>query len=169
MPPHLTIRGSTPEDAPGIREALEGVAHERKFLAMLEAPTVERVAAFTANPRVTQVVAVEGERVVGWADVMRMEADGFEHRGVLGMGVIASRRRLGIGRQLLTEVTHRARDFGVVRLELEVFKSNSAAVALYESQGFRCDGDLSRARILDGVVDDLLLMSRWLATKPESA
>jgi len=47
-----------------------------------------------------------------------------------------------------------------------VFKSNTAAVRLYESQGFQIEGDLAGARMIDGVVDDLLLMSRWLGAGP---
>ena len=160
------IRLSTGNDAGGVRTALDSVARERKFLAMLEAPTLERVGAFITQSNVAQVVAVERGIVVGWADVHRMDGAGFDHRGVLGMGVVSTHRGRGIGSRLLTEVTTLARDLGVTRLELEVFMSNQAAVSLYQHQGFRLEGQLTRARIIDGIVDDILVMSRWLRTEP---
>jgi putative acetyltransferase len=78
------------------------------------------------------------------------------------MGVIGTHGGAGIGARLLSEVTTRARALGVRRLELEVFRSNVAAIALYKRSGFQLEGELLRARILDDMVDDLLLMSRWL-------
>ena len=158
----VLIRATTPTDASSLRAALDSVARERRFLAMLEAPSVERVATFGSLSNVTQIVAVEGDVIVGWADVQRLLDVGFSHRGVMGMGVIASHRRRGIGTRLLTAVVERARSLGVSRLELEVFRSNFAAVKLYERNGFCLEGEQLRARILDGKVDDMLLMSQWI-------
>jgi len=162
----VTIRRSTKEDVSGVRDALDSVARERKFLAMLEAPTLESVEGFVTQPNVVQVVAVEGDLVVGWADVQRMDSVGFEHRGFLGMGIVSTHRRRGLGNRLLTEVTTLARNFGVARLELEVFLSNQAAVSLYQRHGFRLEGQLTRGRIIDGIVDDILVMSRWIGEEP---
>jgi ribosomal protein S18 acetylase RimI-like enzyme len=91
-----------------------------------------------------------------------MPSPGFTHRGVLGMGIIASHRGRGIGARLLEEVLPHARSLAVTRVELQVFRSNAAAVHLYRRHGFVVEGEQQRARIIDGTSDDLLLMVRWL-------
>lgn len=48
------------------------------------------------------------------------------------------------------------------RVELEVFASNTAAIALYEKLGFVVEGRKSRARKVDGAYDDDLIMARFL-------
>src|SRR5206468_7160678 len=98
------------------------------FLAMLQAPSVEEVASFASDPNVVQMVAVESERVVGWADIRRFEAAGFTHRGSLGMGLVASHRARGLGGRLLEALFNESGSLGLKRVELHVFRSNAAAV-----------------------------------------
>ncbi len=160
----VSIRRSTPQDAEGIRAAIDEVAHERKYIALLEAPTPSDVASFIAQPNVVQVVALHGELIVGWADVQRMLCPGFAHRGNLGMGVTLAYRRCGIGERLFAAIMDQAQLIGVTRLELQVFRSNTAAVSLYERHGFQLEGTQVRARILDDIVDDILLMFRSEST-----
>lgn len=45
------------------------------------------------------------------------------------------------------------------RAELEVFASNRPAIALYEAAGFVHEGVKRRARKLEGVYDDIVLMA----------
>lgn len=52
----------------------------------------------------------------------------------------SARRGEGCGGQLLRELLLVARSQGVKRILLEVRASNSAAIALYRSSGFRVDG-----------------------------
>jgi len=49
-------------------------------------------------------------------------------------------RRRGLGRQLVCQVTHRARERGATRLFLEVRSSNEPAIALYTACGFAAIG-----------------------------
>jgi RimJ/RimL family protein N-acetyltransferase len=158
----VEVRRSTAADVPALRACLDSVARERRFLSMLEAPPLDEVAAFAAHPDVVQLVAVEADRVVGWADVRRVRGAGVAHRGSLGMGLLASHRGRGIGGRLLAAVLDQSRSLGVTRVELQVFRSNRAALHLYERHGFVIEGEQKRARILDGVADDIFLMCRWL-------
>ena len=127
---------------------------------MVEAPSVEEISAFIAQPDVVQVVAVGTDVIVGWADVRRMQTPGLRHRGAVGMGVLTGHRRRGIGSRLLTAIIEAADAMDIQRLELQVFRSNGPALHLYETHGFRVEGELPKARILDDVVDDILLMCR---------
>lgn len=54
----------------------------------------------------------------------------------------------------------------LARIELEVFASNVAAIALYERLGFVHEGRKRSARILDGRIEDMLCMA--LVTTPGS-
>jgi RimJ/RimL family protein N-acetyltransferase len=158
----VEIRRSMAADVPGLRACLDSVARERRFLAMLEAPPLEEVAAFAAHPDVVQLVAADAGRVVGWADVRRLRGAGIAHRGSLGMGLLSSHRGRGIGGRLLAAVLEQARFLDVTRVELQVFRSNRVAARLYARHGFVVEGEQKHARIVDGVNDDIVLMCRWL-------
>jgi len=79
------------------------------------------------------------------------------------MGVLAGHRGRGIGRLLLQSTVERARESGLEKIELEVFASNTPAIGLYRSFGFRDEGRRSRARLVDGAYDDVLQMAYDLA------
>jgi ribosomal protein S18 acetylase RimI-like enzyme len=73
--------------------------------------------------------------------------------------VLIGYRRRKIGRLLLDATIERAREFGLQKIELEVFSSNEAAVGLYRSFGFYEEGRKRRGRFVDGNYDDILMMA----------
>jgi len=148
----------------GYHSALDVVARERRWLAMVEAPPIERVATFVDEMLAKgwpQLVALDGSSVVGWCDVIPMRLEGFRHSGGLGMGLLAAHRGRGLGGRLLDATLRASRDIGIARVHLEVYADNLAAIRLYERHGFEREGLKRRARILDGREDDLVLMARW--------
>ncbi|MBI3524783.1 MAG: GNAT family N-acetyltransferase [Betaproteobacteria bacterium] len=48
---------------------------------------------------------------------------------------------------------------GVTRIELAVYASNTAAIALYHRLGFVEEGLKRKARYLDGKYDDVVIMA----------
>jgi ribosomal protein S18 acetylase RimI-like enzyme len=56
---------------------------------------------------------------------------------LLGLGVLPTARRRGVGRLLLAHVLDAARAAGGRRVLLEVARGNAPALALYENAGFR--------------------------------
>lgn len=151
------------EHVEGFNRAVDAVARERRWIGLTEGPPVEASRAFVEH--VVQgggvhLVAVDASgAVVGWCDVERHGREGFRHAGRLGIGIVAEARGRGLGRRLMTEAIDAARRNGMERIELEVFASNTRAVALYESLGFAREGLKRRARKLDGAYDDDLLMA----------
>ena len=146
----------------GFHDCLDSVAREARYIAMIEAPPLKSVTAFVEGNierGCPQLVALDGDRVVGWSDVIPHRRIGFSHGGVLGMGVRASHRRRGIGRRLLSAALAAARDLGLLRVELEVYASNAAAISLYEKTGFRHEGRKTKARLFNGAFDDVLPMA----------
>jgi len=63
-----------------------------------------------------------------------------EEAEILTLGVSPTARRRGIARLLLGDLFARAQALGARRVVLEVAADNSAALALYESTGFRTVG-----------------------------
>lgn len=165
VPAGFTIRASTVEDAEGIRLCIDAVARERRHIAMLEAPPHEQVRGFveaiTAGAGV-QVVAQQGEALIGWCDLWRNPRRGFRHCAVLGMGLLAPHRGRGLGRAMLAAVLREARPQGIHRVELEVYPANRPAIALYERFGFEPEGVKRDARVLDGAREDILCMALLL-------
>lgn len=158
----ITILQITEEHIEGFHRCLDMVARERKYLGFLQAPPLESTSEFVRrniDRGIPQLVAVADERVIGWCDIIPLALEGFQHCGRLGMGIESEYRGRGVGRRLLDEAIVRARTFGMERIELEVFASNSNAIALYEKNGFVMEGVKRRARKLDGVWDDNVIMA----------
>ena len=163
------VRESSPADAEGFQACLGAVARERRWLTLLEAPPLDEVREFLERQRkggMIQFVADAASRIVGWCDVIPKRVEGFRHSSDLGMGLLPGYRGRGLGRALLERTHERARSAGLLRIELEVYASNEAAIALYERSGFRHEGCRRRARFLDGRADDVLEMAILLDERP---
>ena len=162
----IPVRPIRNEDAPGFRAALDAVCRERRYLAALEAPSEERVAAFVGRNverGFPQFVAESEGRIVGWCDAIPGDAAaGTAHVGSLGMGVIREFRGRRIGRRLLGATIRMAREIGLAKVELSVYASNAPAIALYWKHGFAEEGRKRRGRCVDGVYDDVLLFALML-------
>jgi RimJ/RimL family protein N-acetyltransferase len=145
------------------RAALDRVARERTYLMLLEAPPAEMTALFIRsvleNGGVQILAVTTDDDVVGWCDINRSDRAGWQHSGVLGMGLLPEYRGQGLGRQLAERAISDARAKGIERIELEVFASNANAIRLYEQLGFAHEGIKRKARKLDGAYDDLVLMA----------
>jgi len=141
--------------------ALDFVARERRYLAFLEAPSLESTRAFVLNnikQGYPQLVAVSAGQVVGWCDVVPHPRPINAHVGVLGMALLPEFRRQGIGGRLIRQTLDAAQAFGLHRVELTVRENNGVAVELYKKVGFAIEG-LQRNRVLvDGAYENLVLM-----------
>lgn len=148
--------------AEGFRACLDAVARERRFLAQVEAPPLQRVRDFVRDSvknDAAQFVAVDGGAVVGWCDVFPDWPETTKHCGTLGMGVLAAYRGQGIGSRLLAACLAKAKAGGITRITLKVRADNAAAIGLYERAGFRHEARLVKAMRFDGVYYDELQMS----------
>ena len=143
-------------------EALSQVARERVYLEMLSPPPFDDVVQYqkgliSRNGPV--FYAVEGDRVVGWVDIFPDDNPRLSHRGTLGMGVLREYRGQGIGERLLTAALAKAAEFGLEKVELNVYTSNIGAIALYRKMGFQQEGLIKKYRKLDGRYFDSLVMA----------
>lgn len=146
----------------GFRAAVDSVARERLYLALLEAPPLEQAEEFVrqnldrGNPH---FIAEADGRVVGWCDIVRHGRPIHAHVGTLGMGLLAGWRGCGLGSTLMRAALDRARASGFQRVELTVRESNRNAIALYIRLGFVVEGVHRNAVLVDGAYDNMLSMA----------
>ena len=148
------IRQIQLQDADAFRACLDSVARERKYLAQVEAPPLEKVREFVSqsvDQDAAQYVAVTNGKIVGWCDVFPHWAYALKHVGTLGMGVQAGFRGQGIGRALLLKTLEHALKNEVYRVTLEAREDNTRAIHLYEQVGFKHEGRAACALRFDGV------------------
>ena len=147
----------------GFHVALDSVAREGRYLAMLEAPPLSRIRRFVSNnlkEGAPQFVALVDGQVVGWCDVKPHTHQTLRHGGVLGMGIVREHRGRGLGGELLQETLAAARTWGMSRVELIVRADNDPAIALYRKFGFELEGRLRRYIRSDTDFQDALMMAK---------
>ena len=105
------------------------------------------------NKIATYFVATENNEVLGYIGIWNICGEGE----VINTAVLKNKRRLGIGTRLLNEAFSFCRENGIKTLHLEVRKSNTPAISLYEKLGFIKDGE--RKNYYDGI-ESAILMSR---------
>ena len=154
------IRTTTEDDVPALSALVTAVARERAFLGSTDGFPAEQTRGYLAHLQQSNgvaLVAVDGERLVGWLDIAPGPFEGLTHYGRLGMGLSPDARGRGLGQRLLEHALDEAFGKGFERIELEVFASNERASALYRRVGFVEEGRRRCARKLDGVCDDILM------------
>ena len=150
---------------PSFYETLTLVARERIYIEMIEPPPLEKVIGFQSELIAKGgpvFYALDDEKVVGWCDVFPCDNARQNHRGDLGMGLLPVYRGKGIGSTLLSHVIERSRTFGLEKIELQVYTTNTPAIALYKKFGFEEEGLLRKYRKLDGQYFDCLSMAKFL-------
>ena len=151
--------------------ALDIVARERRYLAMLQAPPLNDTRKFVSTcveKGYPQSAAIESGELIGGCDIIPPETASALHCGALGMWVVPEKRSQGLGRQLLLTTLAAAREFGLMRVELGVYDDNLPAIRLYESLGFQREGIKRNAALIDGFYKNLIMMAiidfdRWTA------
>jgi len=147
------------------RRAVEAVAVERVYLGMVTLPPFDPERAFARRLIENNwpiYAAMEGANLVGWADIIPIDGPETEHRGILGMGLLAPFRGLGLGARLLDACLKHAPLCGISKIELTVFTTNVAAIALYRKAGFAEVGVIEDYRRRDSVNYDALLMELFV-------
>jgi L-amino acid N-acyltransferase YncA len=110
-----------------------------------------------------RLVAVDGNRVVGWAALSptsRREC----YAGVVEHSVYVeeSSQGRGIGRALLEALVASADAAGIWTIQTSIFPENAASLALHLRVAFRIVGRRERIARLNGIWRDTLLLERRL-------
>lgn len=139
----MSVRPAQLRDITAIYRVLCSVIAEQDYLMSQQKPELPMFTRFIeANLKRGNPVwlAQEGMHAVGWCDVYPRGNDVQRHVGRVGMGVSAASRGKGHGKAMLAAVIDASWAAGFTRLELEVFTTNHAAIALYNRFGFVQEG-----------------------------
>jgi ribosomal protein S18 acetylase RimI-like enzyme len=159
---NYTIAPTAESHFSGLFTAIDTVARERKYLAFLQAPAREQSFAFyrsIVENDLCQFVALEGDQVVGWCDILPVSSESRAHIGILGIGLLVHARHQGLGEELLKAAIAKAWAKGMTRIELSVRASNATAKALYERFGFEVEGVRRKAYLVGGEYEDAYAMA----------
>lgn len=168
MADEAVVRPATRGDLEGYRRCIGRVAAERRWLVFVDTPPPDaihqHVGGMIDRGLPVFVAATADGAIVGWCDIhsppFNPVREGFEHVGVLGMGLDADWRGRGLGDRLLTAALIAAEALRIERVELDVFAGNERARHLYIRHGFVVEGVRRRARKLDGRHEDVIVMGR---------
>lgn len=164
-----TIRPARPSDARSFLELWRDIVAEGRWVRSEEVshPVREYRRRFRRSwtPHLAQLVAVEGDRVIGYVAIERERHPATRHVATLGMAVAADRRHLGVGRALLAAAFRWAGEHGVEKVVLSVYPGNEAAIALYRSVGFVQEGRLARHSRKSYGDEDEILMAAWIGAE----
>lgn len=158
-PGRLALRALTPSDYPAVADIYrEGIATGNATFNT-DAPTWE--AWDRGHLTHCRLVAVEGERVLGWAALSAV-SDRCVYGGVaeVQVYVAAAARGKGVGFALLEELSAASERHGVWTLQAGIFPENTASVTLHERAGYRLVGRRERLGQMHGRWRDVLLLER---------
>lgn len=151
-----------PAHIDSFHRALDLIARERRYLALLEAPPIEEFRGYVqniVNRGYPQFVALSVGEVVGWCDVLPKTWPIYAHTGVLGVALLPALRGQGVGTRLIARTLEAARAFGLSRVELTVRENNRGAIALYRKFGFAIEGLKRNALKVDGHYENQVMMA----------
>lgn len=161
----VKIRPIVLKDSASYRRCWDVIAKERLYITEFKAPPLSGVRAQVQHNMRAKglfLVAVDGERVVGFAAVYRIDLPSLNHNGRLGAGLAPGYREMGLGTKLMARLMKMSRgkfDF----LYLDVFAKNKRAQRLYKKMGFEPCGRIKNyVKGLAYGSDDALLMQKQM-------
>jgi L-amino acid N-acyltransferase YncA len=159
----LTLRLMTPDDADAILEFGRALPEEDLLFLRSDISQPEGVAYWVANLEngtTTTVLALDGERVAGYASVHRSGAPWTRRVGEIRVNVAPAARAKGLGRQLVNEIFDVARALGLKKLSAQMTVEQARAREIFRDLGFRAEAVLADwVEDRNGRPRDLLVMT----------
>jgi L-amino acid N-acyltransferase YncA len=157
------IRPATAGDWPGIWPIVHDVVTAQETFPYDPAMTEEEArAAWLRPPPARVVVAADGDRVVGTANMYANRPGPGSHVASGSLMVAATARGRGVGRALVTDMIAWARTSGFAAIQFNaVVETNTSAIRLYESLGFTTLG-VAPGAFRHPVHGDVGLRIMWL-------
>lgn len=94
------------------------------------------------------------DKLIAYCGMQVADFEGF----ITNIAVDPNHRRQGVGRRLLKHLFGFAKDNKIASISLEVRPSNTAAIRLYESEGFECVG--RRKNFYEKPTEDGLILTK---------
>lgn len=151
MSKSLLVREMTLSDVEGVHEV---------EVASFKAPwSLDAFRAECENDHATYLVLVLDEKIIGFGGIWHVLSEGH----ITNIAIHPEYRGRGLGKILIEEMIVWAKAVGILDMTLEVRKSNSVAIGLYEKHGFVSHG--IRPKYYQDNGEDALIM--WLKIQAE--
>jgi GNAT superfamily N-acetyltransferase len=161
------IRPMTADDAPAVLAfARELPAHDLLFLPrdITHPKVLEAWVHELRRGTLTSLLAMQGETVVGNATLVCDPLSWSPHVAEIRVVVSARARGQGIGRKLMEQAFALALPLGIEKLIAHMTVDQTAAIATFESMGYRAEALLrDHVRGRDGVTHDIVILSHSVA------
>ena len=160
----VKIRPIVLQDAASYRQCFDAVAKEGRYKFEDKAPPLSEVRKrlqLSLQKKTPFLVAVDGERVVGWAAMFSSDAPSLSHNGIFAISLLAEYRGKGLGTKLMAKILKMSQgrfDWAT----LEVWGKNKHAQKLYKKMGFKVCGRITRQVKLSYGFDDEVIMQKRL-------
>jgi len=171
----ITIRRVRTSDAEGLAQLMSDPEVFGSLL-QLPYPSIEawrtRLAEWDAPGRSDLMLVAEAEAGIVGSAGLHPASPALRRRHALGMGISVAKnwRRQGVGSQLMAALLDVAdRWLGCLRIELDVYTDNVAAIALYRKFGFEHEGSHRAYALRDGHYVDCHTMARLHPDPPRIA
>ena len=102
----------------------------------------------------------DGGDIAGFLWAERGRQNRIRHTAYIVIGIRRAYRGKGIGSELFRRLDEWAESAGIIRLELTVECPNTAALRLYEKNGFRVEGTRLQSMLVNGRLVDEYWMSK---------
>jgi L-amino acid N-acyltransferase YncA/predicted metal-dependent enzyme (double-stranded beta helix superfamily) len=161
----LTLRGATLADCVRIAEIYGQAVRSGRSTMDTGETSVSNVARDLSrlSEREGMLVALEGDRVVGWASVRRYsERSGYVQVAETSVYVDESAQGRGIGSALRDATTARAMQLGYRHLVAKILAVNDASVRFHQRGGYEVVGRQRRIGLLKGVWHDVVILQHLL-------
>ena len=110
---------------------------------------------------VTQTGTPNTEKVLGHVTLFLTQKVRDRHSASLAIAVHPEAHGTGVGKLLMSEAINQADNWlNLIRLELEVHCDNTAAISLYQKNGFSVEGEKKLSTFKAGKYMNMLIMSR---------
>lgn len=143
--PAATFRRLTAADAPLLEEFFRGLVGSGSDVTFhphaFDPPTAAWICGHAAGDTTAcdeYHAVLEGERIVAYG-MLRGWSEGYAIPS-LGIAVLPECRGRGLAHRLMHHLHGVATDRGATAIRLKVYRTNTAAIRLYESLGYRLDG-----------------------------
>lgn len=163
---NITIRKAKIEDAQAVLQYLDQIGKESDNLTFGEEGigyTLEdeekMIQSYDENLNSTMFIALDSNQIVSIGNLSASKRERTKHVSVLGISVLKSHWRQGIGKQMmntLIEFAKQAPDTKAVHLEVR--SDNRIAIHLYESVGFKKNTTIPKMMFIKETYYDIDLM-----------
>jgi GNAT superfamily N-acetyltransferase len=165
----IMIRPAGPDDVPTILACIRGLAEYERLAHEVTATEGElRESLFGARPQAEVLLALDGERPLGFALFFHNYSTFLARRGLYleDLFVFPEHRAKGVGRALLARLAAVAVERGCGRFEWSVLDWNTDAIRFYESLGARAMSEWTVYRVTGEALRRLAASAITAAASP---